>query len=70
MTPLFFIGATSGATLAQLMHLPSGEFAAFGFVAVLAAAANTPLAAAVMAMGLRFPVRWASTQLSVPRRHS
>jgi len=52
VTPLFFIGATSGAALAQLAGLPSGAFAAFGFVSVLAAAANTPIAAAVMEMEL------------------
>jgi H+/Cl- antiporter ClcA len=48
VTPLFFIGATGGAALARLMHLPIGVFAAFGFVAVVAAAANTPIAAAIM----------------------
>ena len=52
VTPLFFIGATSGAALAHAAGLPSGVFAAFGFVAVLAAAANTPIAAAVMGMEL------------------
>jgi H+/Cl- antiporter ClcA len=52
VTPLFFLGATSGAALAHLLHLPAGIFAAFGFVAVVAAAANTPIAAAVMGMEL------------------
>ena len=52
VTPLFFIGATAGAALAHLAHLPSGAFSAFGFVAVVAAAANTPVAAAVMGMEL------------------
>jgi H+/Cl- antiporter ClcA len=52
VTPLFFIGATSGAAVAHLIGLPSGVFAAFGFVSVLAAAANTPIAAAVMGMEL------------------
>jgi H+/Cl- antiporter ClcA len=52
VTPLFFIGATSGAAFAQLLHLPPGIFLAFGFVGVLAAAANTPIAAAVMGMEL------------------
>lgn len=52
VTPLFFIGATSGAALAQAAGLPSSVFAAFGFVSVLAAAANTPIAAAVMGMEL------------------
>jgi len=52
VTPIFFIGAAGGAALGRLTGLPTGAFAAFGFVAVLAAAANTPLAAAVMGMEL------------------
>jgi H+/Cl- antiporter ClcA len=52
VTPLFFIGATSGAALARLLHLPTGLFAAFGFVGVVAGAANTPIAAAVMGIEL------------------
>jgi H+/Cl- antiporter ClcA len=52
LTPVFFIGATSGAALAPLFGVPTGLLASFGFVAVLAAAANTPLAAAVMAIEL------------------
>jgi H+/Cl- antiporter ClcA len=52
VTPLFFIGSTTGVAFAHLLHLPVGLFAAFGFVAVLAAAANTPIAAAVMGMEL------------------
>ena len=52
VTPLFFIGATSGAALAHAAGLAPGVIAAFGFVSVLAAAANTPIAAAVMGMEL------------------
>jgi H+/Cl- antiporter ClcA len=52
VTPIFFVGATAGAALARLGGLPPGAFAAFGLVSVLAAAANTPLAAAVMGMEL------------------
>jgi H+/Cl- antiporter ClcA len=52
VTPLFFIGATSGAALGYVAGLPSGLVAAFGFVSVLAAAANTPIAAAVMGIEL------------------
>jgi H+/Cl- antiporter ClcA len=52
VTPLFFVGATSGAALASAAGLPTGVFAAFGFVSVLAAGANTPIAAAVMGMEL------------------
>jgi len=52
VTPLFFIGATSGAAFARLLHLPTSLFAAFGFVSVVAGAANTPIAAAVMGIEL------------------
>jgi H+/Cl- antiporter ClcA len=52
VTPIFFIGTAGGAALAHAVGLPSGAFAAFGLVAVLAAAANTPIAAAVMGMEL------------------
>jgi len=52
LTPVFFIGATSGAALAPLFGVSQSLLAAFGFVAVLAAAANTPIAAAVMAIEL------------------
>jgi H+/Cl- antiporter ClcA len=52
VTPIFFIGATSGVALAHAAGLEPGVVAAFGFVAVLAAAANTPIAAAVMGMEL------------------
>jgi H+/Cl- antiporter ClcA len=52
VTSLFFIGATAGAALAHVLHLPEGAFAAFGFVAIVAAAANTPIAACVMGMEL------------------
>lgn len=55
ITPIFFIGTTSGAALAAVFGVPPSLLAAFGFVAVLAAAANTPLAAAVMAMELLPP---------------
>lgn len=52
VTPLFFIGSTCGAALARVFHLPVGAFAAFGFVGMVAAAANTPIAAAVMGIEL------------------
>lgn len=52
VTPIFFIGTAGGAAIAHVLGLPSGAFAAFGLVAVLAAAANTPIAAAVMGMEL------------------
>ena len=52
MTPIFFVGATSGAALAPFFGVPTTFLAAVGLVAMLAAAANTPIAAAVMAMEL------------------
>jgi H+/Cl- antiporter ClcA len=52
VTPIFFVGAASGAALAPLLGMPPALLGAIGFVAVLAAAANTPIAAAVMAMEL------------------
>ncbi len=50
ITPIFFVGATSGAALGAALGVSPVALASFGFIAVLAAAANTPLAAAVMAM--------------------
>lgn len=50
ITPVFFIGATAGWAFAHVFHLPRGAFAAFGFIAVTAAAANTPIAASVMGL--------------------
>jgi H+/Cl- antiporter ClcA len=55
VTPLFFIGSTAGAAVAHVFHLPEAVFAAFGFVAVVAAAANTPIAACVMGLELLPP---------------
>jgi len=52
VTPLFCIGATLGAALAQITHQPVGFFAALGFVSVFAGAANTPLACIFMGIEL------------------
>jgi H+/Cl- antiporter ClcA len=48
VTPLFFIGATLGNTLAVLMGAPIDLMAALGFVAVFAGATNTPIACTLM----------------------
>lgn len=48
VTPLFVIGATLGASLSGLLDVPPHVLAAIGFVAVFAAASNTPLACTVM----------------------
>lgn len=52
VTPLFFIGATLGNALAFFIPLPMALLAGCGFVAVFAAAANTPLACIFMGIEL------------------
>jgi H+/Cl- antiporter ClcA len=52
VTPLFFVGATLGNTLAVALQGPIDLFAALGFVAVFAGATNTPLACTVMGIEL------------------
>jgi H+/Cl- antiporter ClcA len=52
VTPLFYIGATLGNALSQLLALPAPLLAGMGFVAVFAGAANTPLASTIMAIEL------------------
>jgi H+/Cl- antiporter ClcA len=49
VTPLFFIGAALGSALAPLLGIPGDLAAGIGLVAMFGAAANTPLALAVMA---------------------
>ena len=55
VTPIFFIGAASGTLFAHLAGLDPATFAAIGLVAVLAGAANTPIAAAIMALEMFGP---------------
>lgn len=52
VTPLFVMGATLGAALGPTLGLPVAVAAAVGFVAVFAAAANTPIACTVLAVEL------------------
>lgn len=52
VTPLFFIGAALGNTLALALGAPVDLFAALGFVAIFAGATNTPLAATLLGMEL------------------
>ena len=52
VTPLFFIGAALGNALGSLVGAPIDLFAALGFIAVFAGAANTPLACTLMGMEL------------------
>ncbi|WP_193110990.1 chloride channel protein [Sulfurimonas paralvinellae] len=53
ITPIFYIGATSGNFLGSVIspeHIPL--FAALGFVSVVAATTNTPIASTIMAVEL------------------
>ncbi|GAA5147740.1 voltage-gated chloride channel family protein [Prosthecobacter algae] len=52
VTPLFFIGSTLGHVLGLLLQEPVALFAALGFIAVFAGAANTPLACTIMGIEL------------------
>lgn len=52
VTPIFFVGATSGALLGQLTGNDPALFAAIGLVAVLGATTNSPIAACVMGIEL------------------
>lgn len=52
VTPLFCIGATLGHSFAVAFGLPVPTFAALGFVAVFAGAANTPLTCLMMGIEL------------------
>ncbi len=55
ITPVFFVGTTAGSLYAGLLHLDHATFAAIGMTAVLAGAANTPIAASIMAVELFGP---------------
>lgn len=52
VTPLFYIGATLGNVLSELMNAPVSLFAGLGFIAVFAGATNTPLACTLMGIEL------------------
>jgi len=55
VTPLFFVGATSGSLFGTVMGLDPQLFAAIGMVALLAGGANTPISASIMAAELFGP---------------
>jgi H+/Cl- antiporter ClcA len=55
VTPLFFIGAALGNTLAGILGAPVDLMAGLGFVAVFAGATNTPLACTIMGFELFVP---------------
>ena len=52
VTPIFYIGATSGNLFGNLMGDHFAFFAALGFISVLAGTTNSPIAATIMAMEL------------------
>jgi H+/Cl- antiporter ClcA len=52
VTPLFFIGAALGNTIALLTGAPIDLMAALGFIAVFAGATNTPIACTIMGVEL------------------
>lgn len=52
VTPLFFIGAALGHTIAVLVGAPVDLFAGIGFIAVFAGATNTPIACTLMGVEL------------------
>lgn len=55
VTPIFFIGATSGSAFADIFGLSSDVFSAIGMVSLLAGAANTPISASIMSVELFGP---------------
>jgi len=55
VTPIFFVGATAGSLFGRLLGLSTATFAAIGMVSLLAGAANTPIAASIMAVELFGP---------------
>lgn len=52
ITPIFYVGATSGVAFGHVMGDNIALFAALGFVSVLAGTTNTPIASIIMAVEL------------------
>lgn len=52
VTPLFFIGATMGNTIAFITESPIDLLAGLGFIAVFAGATNTPIACTILGVEL------------------
>jgi H+/Cl- antiporter ClcA len=55
VTPIFFIGATSGSVFSQIFGFDKAVFSAIGMVSLLAGAANAPISASIMAVELFGP---------------
>lgn len=56
VTPLFFIGATLGSSLAGFYGYQTALFAALGFVSVFSGATKTPISSAIMGAELFTPL--------------
>ncbi len=52
VTPIFFVGTTSGSIIGNLLNLNPAFVAALGFVAVFSGATNTPIASTILAIEL------------------
>ena len=52
ITPVFFVGSSAGSFFARLIGEDISTFAAIGLVSLVAGAANTPIAASIMAVEL------------------
>lgn len=50
VTPIFYVGTAAGNFYGQVMGLDPATFAAIGMVSLLAGAANTPIAASILAV--------------------
>lgn len=55
VTPIFFVGATSGNVFSQIFGFDKAVFSAIGMVSLLAGAANAPISASIMAVELFGP---------------
>jgi len=55
VTPIFFVGSSAGNIFAQVLRVDIVLYSALGFVGLLAGAANTPIAASIMAIELFGP---------------
>lgn len=55
VTPIFFLGASAGAAFGTLLNQSVSTFSAMGMTSLLAGAANTPIAASILAVELFGP---------------
>src|SRR3990172_531143 len=51
-TPIFFVGATAGSAFSKVLDVDPAMLSAIGFVALLAGAGDTPIAASIMSVEL------------------